>query len=69
MAKQTEPKGWAQECLDGIELEVHTVVRAKLKEQLDGVMRERPLKAGEVSKLATALLELPKNDKAEEKAA
>jgi hypothetical protein len=62
MTKQTEPKGWAQGCLDGIELEVHAAVRAKLKEQLDGVMRERPLKTGEVSKLATALLEPPKDD-------
>lgn len=68
MAKTSEPKGWAEECVDGVELKVPAAVRAMLKEQLKDVMRERPQKLGELTKLATALLESAKEAEAEEKA-
>lgn len=69
MASQIKPKGWADECVDGIDLKVSDAVRVMLAEQLNGVMQERPLKAGEIGKLATTLLEPPKDDEAKEKAA
>jgi hypothetical protein len=67
MATKPEPKGWAEECVDGVKLEVPDAVRATLKDRLKGVMQERSLKSGELTKLATALLEPPKEAEAEEK--
>lgn len=69
MAEKTDPKGWAEECVDSIDLKVSDAVRDMLAEQLAGVMQDRPLKAGEVGKLATALLEPPKAEEAAEQAA
>jgi hypothetical protein len=69
MAKKSEPKDWAEECADSVELEVPESVRVTLKDQLKGVMQERSLKPAELSKLATALLEPPTEADAEEEAA
>ena len=69
MVKITESKGWAENCVDGVDLKVSDAVRETLADQLAGLMQERPLKATEVSKLATALLTPRENDEAEEKAA
>ncbi len=69
MATQPEPKDWAKECIDSIDLKVSDAVRNFFAEQLNGVMQERPLKAGELGKLATALLEPPKTGEATEQAA
>jgi hypothetical protein len=65
MSQEAGAKGWAEECVDGVELGVPDAVRATLKDQLKGVMQVRPLKAGEVTKLATALLEAPEEVEAE----
>jgi hypothetical protein len=69
MGETPDPKGWAEECVDGVTLEVPDAVRATLKDQLKGVLQDRRLKAGELTKLATALLEPPQGAEVEEKAA
>lgn len=69
MAKNPEPKSWVEKCAERVELEVPDAVRATLTEHLKGVMQERSLKLGELTKLATALLEPRKEAEAEENAA
>lgn len=66
MATQTDQKDWTKECIESIDLKVPNAVRSLVAEQLNGIMQERPFKAGELGKLATALLELPKTDEATE---
>jgi hypothetical protein len=66
---KTDAKGWAETCVDGVSAKVPDVVCATLKEQLKGVMQERPLKSSELTNLSTALLGPPKEPDPEEKGA